>query len=152
MNRKISCDMSHDNTMWLRKPELKVKKVFNRQIFRSWKLLVEVACGLSKKESHGINDKEDEREKYFWLKDRYSKLEHRYWLVVRLKEIEYKENFFCYLSSATSLVFRLVHLHRPFWMPTNPLRHFFCPPIVRSTYNRAYSCDDYLIKLSARVL
>ena len=65
VNGKISRDMSHNNTMWLRKPELKVKGVFNQQISRSWKLLVEVTGGLSKEGSREINKQEDKRESAF---------------------------------------------------------------------------------------
>ena len=47
--------------------------------------------------------------KCIWLKNRSSKSERRYWFVVRLKAIEYKEDFLCYLCFTTSL-----HLHSPF--------------------------------------
>ena len=57
---------------------------------------------------------------------RSSKSERRYRLVVRLKAIEYKENFLCYLSSTAS------HFHSP-WMSTNPPRHFPRPPVIQST-------------------
>ena len=92
--------------MWLKKLELKVEKVFNQQISKSWELLVEVMCGLSEEESREINEQEDEKGKSFWSNDRSSKSERRYQLVVRLKTIEYKKDFFCDLSSTTSF-----HLH-----------------------------------------
>ena len=114
MNGKISRDVSRDDTMWLKRPELKVKKVFNWQISRNWELLVEVMCGLSKERSREINDKKEEKEKYFWLKDRSLKSERRYGLVVRLKAIKCKKDFLCYLSSTASLVFRPVHSCNPF--------------------------------------
>ena len=74
-----------------------------------------------------------------------SKPEHRYRLVVKLKAIKYKENFLCYLFFTAS------YFHSP-WMPTNPLRHFSCPPVIWNTYNRAHNCDGYPIGSSFRVL
>ena len=65
VNERISRDTSRDDTMWLRRPELKVKKVFNQQIFRSWELQVEVTYGLSKEGSRKINKEEDEKESAF---------------------------------------------------------------------------------------
>ena len=47
------------------------------------------------------------------LIEKSSKSERRYWLVVRLKAIEYKENFLCYLSSTANLAFRPFHLYSP---------------------------------------
>ena len=94
--------------MWLKRPKLKIEKVFNQQISKSWELLVEVTCGLSEERLCEINDKEDEREKCFWLKARSSKSKHRYQLVIRLKAIKYKEDCFWYLSSTASL-----HLYSP---------------------------------------
>ena len=66
MNGKISRDVSHDDTTWLRRPELKVKKVFDWwQISRSWELLVEVTWGLSEEGLCEINEQEDEKESAF---------------------------------------------------------------------------------------
>ena len=65
VNRKISRNASRDDTTWLRRPELKVKKVFNRQISRSWELLVEVTCGLSKKGLRKTNEQEAEKKSDF---------------------------------------------------------------------------------------
>ena len=62
---RISCDILCDDITWLRKPELKVKEVFNQQISRRWELLVEVTCRLSKEGSREINQQEDERESAF---------------------------------------------------------------------------------------
>ena len=61
MNRKISRDVSRDDTTLLRRPELKVEKVFKRQISKSWELLMEVTCGLSEEESRETNEQEYER-------------------------------------------------------------------------------------------
>ena len=61
MNRRISRDVSRDNTTWLRRSELKVEKVFKWQISRSWELVMEVTCGLSKEESRETNEQEYER-------------------------------------------------------------------------------------------
>ena len=63
---------------------------------------------LNEEESHEFNDPEGEKE--MLLIKRFLESEHRYQLVIRLKAIECKENFFCYLSSTTSLVFRLFYL------------------------------------------
>ena len=65
VNERILRDTLRDDTMWLRRPELKVEEVFNRRISRSWELLVEVMCGLSEEESVEINKQEDERENTF---------------------------------------------------------------------------------------
>ena len=61
VNGRISRDMSRDDTTWLRKPELKVKKIFKRQISKSWELLMEVTCGLSEEELRETNEQEHER-------------------------------------------------------------------------------------------
>ena len=61
MNRKISRDVSRDDTTWLRRLELKVEKVFKQQISRSWKLLMEVTCGLGKGRSCETNEQMYER-------------------------------------------------------------------------------------------
>ena len=53
-------------------------------------------CGLNKERLHKIDKLKDERESVSINKS--SKSEYRYWLVVRLKAIEYKENFSHYLS------------------------------------------------------
>ena len=102
VNGRISRDASRDDTTWLRRPESKVEKVFKRQISRSWKLLMDVTCGLSEEGSRETNEQEYERVKCFWFEDRSSKSKRRYRLVVRLKAIEYKENYLCYLSSIAS--------------------------------------------------
>ena len=65
VNGRISCNLSRDDITWLRRPKLKVKEVFNWQIFRSWELLVEVMCGLSEEGLHEINEQEDESESAF---------------------------------------------------------------------------------------
>ena len=67
MNKRISRTESRDDTTWLRRPELKIKKVFNWQIFRSWELLVEVKCGLGKEESREIDEQEDEKGNCFMI-------------------------------------------------------------------------------------
>ena len=61
INRRISRDMSRDDTTWLRRPELKVEKVFKQQISRSWELLMEVTCGLSEERLCETNEQEYER-------------------------------------------------------------------------------------------
>ena len=66
MNRKISRDMSYTDTMWLERSELKIDKVFKRQISKRRKVLIEVMCGLYKKRSHEINKLEDKKENVFW--------------------------------------------------------------------------------------
>ena len=65
MNGRISRDTSRDDTIWLERPELKVEEMFNRQISRSWELLVEVIWGLSEEGSREINEQEDERKSTF---------------------------------------------------------------------------------------
>ena len=65
VNGRISRNVSCDDTTWLRKPELKVEKVLNRQISKSWELLIEVMCGLSKEGSHETNEQEDKKESAF---------------------------------------------------------------------------------------
>ena len=65
MNRRIPRDVSHDDTTWLRRLKLKFEKVFNWQISRSWKLLVEITFGLDEEGSCKINEQEDERESAF---------------------------------------------------------------------------------------
>ena len=55
---------------------------------------------LSEEKSREINEQEGKRE--ILLIKRSPKLERKYWLVIRLKAIEYKENFLCYLSSTAS--------------------------------------------------
>ena len=67
VNEKISRDVSRDDTTWLRKLELKVETVFNRQIFRSWELLVEITYGLSKEGSREINEQENKKKKCFLI-------------------------------------------------------------------------------------
>ena len=57
--------MSRDNTMGLRRLELKVKELFNWKISKSWELLVEVTYELNKEGSYEINEQEDERESIF---------------------------------------------------------------------------------------
>ena len=61
VNRRISHDVSRDDTTSLGRPELKVEKVFKRQISRSWELLMEVTCGLSEEGSRETNEQEYER-------------------------------------------------------------------------------------------
>ena len=61
MNGKIS----RDDTTWLRRPELKVKKVFNWQVYRRWEQLMEVTCELSKERSREINEQENDKETAF---------------------------------------------------------------------------------------
>ena len=61
VNGKISRDVSRDNTTWLRRPELKVEKMFKRQISRSWELLIEVMCGLNEEGLCETKEQGDER-------------------------------------------------------------------------------------------
>ena len=103
VNGRISRDASRDDTTWLGRPELNVGDAFNRQISgeggkrwlksravkRGWVTWDQWARGWMGK--------------CFWSKDRSSKSEWRYRLVVRLKAIEYKEDYLCYLSSTSSL-------------------------------------------------
>ena len=65
VNRRILRDASRNDTTWLRKLELKVKKVFNQQISRIWELLMEVTCELSEKGSRKTNEQEDEKKSAF---------------------------------------------------------------------------------------
>ena len=65
VNGKILRDVSRDDTTWLRRSELKVKKVFNWQMSRSWELLIEVTYGLSEKGSRKTNKQKDEKESTF---------------------------------------------------------------------------------------
>ena len=67
VNGKILRNASRDDTTWLRRPESKVEKVFNRQISRSSELLMEITCGLSKESSREIHEQEDEKEKCFLI-------------------------------------------------------------------------------------
>lgn len=62
VNGKISYDTSHADPMWPRKPELKIKKMLNRRIYRRKEELIEVIYGLSKEKLHEINNLENERE------------------------------------------------------------------------------------------
>ena len=144
VNGRISRNASCVDTTWLGRSLLNVEEVFN------WLFSGEGKCWL---ESHAIKQGWITWEQWagvwkgkcFWLKDRSSKSERRYWLVVRLKAIKYKENFFCYLSSTTSLFYSL-------WIPTDPLHYFPRLPVIWSTYDWAHSCDGYLIESSSRVL
>ena len=133
VNGKISRDLSRADTTWLRRPELNVEGVTWQHVTKKAVKQKEVMWG---QKAGGWRK--------MLLIERSSKSKRRYRLVVRLKAIEYKENFLCYLSSTASLS------HSP-WMRTNPLRHFPRPPVIRSTYDRAHSCDDYLIGSSSRV-
>ena len=54
--------------------------------------MIEFIYGLSKKRSHEINKLKNKKESVFIKIS--SKSEYKYWLVVRLKAIEYKEDFF----------------------------------------------------------
>ena len=65
VNKRISCDVSHDDNTWLKRPKLKVEEAFNWQISRGWELLVEVTCELSKEGSREINEQENEKESAF---------------------------------------------------------------------------------------
>ena len=68
VNRKIACDALRANTIWLKKPELKTKEVFNWLISKGKKVLIEVTCRLSKEELYEVNKLESKRMKYFELK------------------------------------------------------------------------------------
>ena len=142
INRRILRDASRTDTTWLRRPELNVGDVFNRQISGRKRSAHWSYVRLSEEGLLEFNKQESERE--VLLIRRSSKLERRYWLVVRLKAIEYLENFLYYLSSTTSL-------SHSSWMPINPFHHFFRPLVIRSTYNWAHSYDNYLIESSSRV-
>ena len=61
VNGRISRDVSRDDTMWLGRPELKVKKVFKRQISGGWELLMEVTCELSEEGLRETNKQEYKR-------------------------------------------------------------------------------------------
>ena len=61
VNGRISRDVSRDDTTWLGRPKLKVEKLVKQQISRSWELLMEVTCGLSKEGSRETNKQEYER-------------------------------------------------------------------------------------------
>ena len=65
INGKTSRDVSRTDTMWLRRSELKVKKMFNQQIFRKREVLIEVMYGLSEEELYEINKLEDKKESAF---------------------------------------------------------------------------------------
>ena len=65
VNKKISRNASYADITWLRKPELKIKEVFNWQIFKEREVLMEVTCGLGKKKSHELNKFESKEENSF---------------------------------------------------------------------------------------
>ena len=45
VNRRISRDVSHADTMWLERPELNVEEMFNWQILGGREVLTEVRWG-----------------------------------------------------------------------------------------------------------
>ena len=141
VNGRISRDASHVDTTWLEKPELNVGNVFNWQISGRRGSVDWNHVQLSEEGSCEFN----ESERKVLLIGRSSKSECKYWLVVRLKAIEYKENFLYYLSSIASL-------SHSSWMPTSSLCHFPRLSVIWSTYNQAHSYDGYLIGSSSRVL
>ena len=51
--------------MWLRRSKLKIKEVFNWQIFRGMKKLIEVTYGLNKEGSRKVNKLEGKKESIF---------------------------------------------------------------------------------------
>lgn len=65
MNRRIPRDASRADT---KKPELKIKEIFNWQISKGREVLIEIMCRLSKEGSHKINKLEDEKENAFYQK------------------------------------------------------------------------------------
>ena len=65
INEKISYNTSSTDTTWLKRPRLKAKKVFNRQISQRREALIEITCELSKKRSRKINELKDEKESAF---------------------------------------------------------------------------------------
>ena len=44
MNKKISRNLSHADTMWLKRPELNAEEVLNQKISRKREVLIEVTC------------------------------------------------------------------------------------------------------------
>ena len=63
VNKRIIRDASRANTTWLRRPELKIKKVFNQQISRKRQMLMEVMYRLSEKGLREVNELETNRGK-----------------------------------------------------------------------------------------
>lgn len=56
VKEKILRDVSRDDTISLRRPELEVKEVFNQQTSKKRELLVEVTCRLTKKRSRKVKE------------------------------------------------------------------------------------------------
>ena len=88
VNGKISRDLLRADTMWLRRPELNVERV-------TWQHVTKKAV---KREGFTWGQRAGGWREMLLIK-KSSKSECRYRLVVKLKAIEYKENFLCYLSS-----------------------------------------------------
>ena len=104
VNGRVSRDASRADTTWLEDPELNVGDAFNQQISGRRGSADWSHVQLSEEGSRENNElKGKGKSAFFWSKDRSSSLERRYQLVVRLKAIEYKEDFLCYLSSTSSL-------------------------------------------------
>ena len=87
VNGRISRDVLRLNTMWLKWPKLTTKKLFNWQISKRRKVLIEVMYGLNKERLWEDNELEGKKGMGFYSKNRSSKSKHRYQLVVKLKAI-----------------------------------------------------------------
>lgn len=65
MNGKILHNTSFANIIRLKRPGLKIEEVFNWQISKGKKVLMEIICKLSKEGSNKINELEDEKKNAF---------------------------------------------------------------------------------------
>ena len=62
VNKKILCDVSYTDTIWLKRFELKTKKMFNWQISRKKKVLMEVMYELNEERSYKIKELDGKKE------------------------------------------------------------------------------------------
>ena len=56
VNRRISYNASRTDTIQLKRPNLKIKKVFNWQISKEREVLIEIICRLSEDGSREVNE------------------------------------------------------------------------------------------------
>ena len=100
VNGRISHNATRNDTTWLEGPELNVGDAFNWQISSGGRSACWSHVRLSKE---GSRENNEQKKKVLLIEGWIFKSEHRYQLVVRLKTIEYREDYLCYLSSTSSL-------------------------------------------------
>lgn len=120
VNGRILCNASHNDTTWPRKPELKIREVFNWQIFDKREVLMKVICWLSKKRSRDTNKLKDERENSL-------KSELRYQFVIKSYQIQ-KKLFLLFIFLLLSPIYTSSLLSQDvvFFNYSQVLYHLFC--------------------------